>query len=149
VKTLQIETREELERRNGRTKKVSRLGAECDAHGPNGRRRRGGRLEAWFSTGGGLNHRRRCLLPPAKSREDGCTRWQARQGIIEESSAKKRGDKPVKHTGQARTKEFASWMAHSSLCALSSHRPHLQACMGSLAQSFRDPSQRDWETHSR
>lgn len=38
VKTLQIETRDELERRNGRTKKYPRLGGKCDAHGPNGRR---------------------------------------------------------------------------------------------------------------
>jgi hypothetical protein len=88
VKTLQIEAREELERRNGRTKKYSRLGAECDAHGPNGRRR-GGSMGLAPEECDGLNHRRRCLLPPAKSREDGCTRWQARQGIIEENRGKK------------------------------------------------------------
>jgi hypothetical protein len=33
VKTLQIETREELERRNGGRKKYSRSGAECEATG--------------------------------------------------------------------------------------------------------------------
>jgi hypothetical protein len=78
-----------------------------------------------------------CLLPPAKSREDGCTRsrWQ---GIIGESRAKKPGERQAR---KARTKEIDLWMAHS---LVHSQPPTaLAACMGSLAQSFHQPSQRD------
>jgi hypothetical protein len=94
-------------------------------------------VETWFNTGGDV-----CFRRPKPGRM-GVQRWQG----MGENRAKKRGDKPVKHTGQAGTKEFASWMAHPLVHSPATDRTC--SVHGFTAQSFREPSQRDWETHSR